>query len=425
MRLARGDAMMKSPALRPLLHRLLLASHWGAGLALASACSAQVESGAEPASTSSAGGSAPIDPTPDPTCYGPVLDGGYVGQCCDEVLCTAPVDGACPAAEGAAQHLTGLPPGSGRCMCGEIRGPYANRAATDPASCCYLVGAIGCEGRPLLVDGEPRLAPLLRDGGAWSEALSQRFERALAELDATALSPVERRTLARLWAERGRNEHASVASFSRFALGLMALGAPPELLEASHRAAIDEVRHARLALALASAYEGEPLGVGPLPLHGALGDVGSLEAVTLATVVEGCVGETLSAVQAQVEAESAEPPAVRMALEAIARDEARHAELAWAFVRWALTAGGARLRAQAAAAFEQAIGAVCAAAPGEAHDDPRLAAHGFLRDGDRRALRRQAAAEVLRPAAAALLAARPGEGRARDAGAEQVAARVL
>ncbi|WP_437875771.1 hypothetical protein [Sorangium sp. So ce513] len=446
--------------MRTFLLRILVASQWGASLALASGCGPQIESGSSsnpsegttsassanpsedttsassanpsegttsasssnPSESTTAGpggggetdppdASAPMEPYPEPTCVGPSHDGGYYGQCCYKVHCAAPVDGACPAAVEAKPHLQGLPPGSGACMCdgtgeggaGSIQGPYANRDASDPASCCYLVGHIVCEGRPLLVGGEPRVAPLSHAPSAWSRTDWQRFERALAETDLSALPPAARRELARRWAERGQSEHASVASFGRFALGLMALGAPPELLEAAHRAAIDEVRHARLALAVASAYAGEPVGVGPLPLHGALDDVGSLESLTLATVAEGCVGETLSAIEAEVAAQTAEAPAVRMALQAIARDEARHAELAWAFVRWAVAVGGAGLRERVAAAFARALEQVGSAPDPAGGDIPST--HGFVPPSELRQLRRQAIADVLRPAAAALVGA--------------------
>jgi hypothetical protein len=46
--------------------------------------------------------------------------------------------------------------GSGSCLCAPIAGPYAANPSDTPASagsCCYLIGAIGCDGRPLLVDG--------------------------------------------------------------------------------------------------------------------------------------------------------------------------------------------------------------------------------------------------------------------------------
>jgi hypothetical protein len=36
--------------------------------------------------------------------------------------------------------------------------------ASPEGTCCYLVGSIGCEGRPLLVDGAAIVAPLSRRG---------------------------------------------------------------------------------------------------------------------------------------------------------------------------------------------------------------------------------------------------------------------
>jgi hypothetical protein len=65
-------------------------------------------------------------------------------------------------------------------------------------------------------------------------------------------------------------EHASVASFARFSLQLMAAGAPASLVEAAHRAALDEIEHARLTFRLASRYEGRALGPGPLPVDGSV-----------------------------------------------------------------------------------------------------------------------------------------------------------
>jgi hypothetical protein len=47
-------------------------------------------------------------------------------------------------------------------------------------------------------------------------------------------------------------------------LELLALGAPAELVEKAHVAALDEIEHARICFALASAYGGERYGPGPL-----------------------------------------------------------------------------------------------------------------------------------------------------------------
>ena len=47
--------------------------------------------------------------------------------------------------------------------------------------------------------------------------------------------------------------------------------------------------------------------------------------------------------------------ATRAALARIAEDEARHAELAWRFVSWALATGDVEVRAAVSAAFERGL----------------------------------------------------------------------
>ena len=48
-------------------------------------------------------------------------------------------------------------------------------------------------------------------------------------------SPALRRRLAELWSQDALLEHASIASFSRFALQLLAVAAPPALVAGAHR----------------------------------------------------------------------------------------------------------------------------------------------------------------------------------------------
>lgn len=382
--------------MQQFLMRLLRASGWGAGLVLAAGCGSQVIGGGGGAPVDEAGN--PLDETPAPECSGPVYDDdfGYHGQCCEEVLCTTPVDGVCASPETAA--LTGLPPGSGTCECSERSGPFQNADAADQNTCCYLVGSIGCDGRPLLVGGAPRLAEVVTGSGAWCAAPDG--DGADHRATVAALDPGLRARLARRWTERARFEHASVASFARFSMALLACGAPPALVAASHRAALDEVRHAQVALAFASDHAGHPLDFGPLDIGGALDGCLSLEAVTVSTVIEGCVGETLAAIEVASSAAAARSGAVRGALRAIAEDETKHAELAWAFVRWAVGRGGDALRGRVAAAFAQAFERVLA---GPVSGDEGAPDHGFLSGSEVASLRRQAIAEVLRPAAAALL----------------------
>jgi hypothetical protein len=59
---------------------------------------------------------------------------------------------------------------------------------------------------------------------------------------------------------------------------------------------------------------------------------------------KGCVGETIAAVVAAARLEQARDPAERAELEVIAADDARHAELAWRTVLWAIRRGGDAVR---------------------------------------------------------------------------------
>ena len=68
-------------------------------------------------------------------------------------------------------------------------------------------------------------------------------------------SPAIAMHLARHYHREGLAEHASVASFARFSLQLMAVGAPVRLLEAASLAAVDEVRHTRQCFTAAAMYE--------------------------------------------------------------------------------------------------------------------------------------------------------------------------
>jgi hypothetical protein len=88
------------------------------------------------------------------------------------------------------------------------------------------------------------------------------------------LDPDTRAALACEWLDDARLEHASVASFARFVLELLALGAPAELVHFAQRALGDEIDHARRCFSLASRYAQEPLGPAALQVDGALAELG-------------------------------------------------------------------------------------------------------------------------------------------------------
>lgn len=219
-----------------------------------------------------------------------------------------------------------------------INGPrYQN------GTCCYTFCEGGCCGRPLVVGGTARVAPTTGRAD-WGAALGPQPE----------LSPDERALLAELWLADARMEHASIASFARFALELLAIGAPPELLAAAHRAALDEIEHAKLCFALAGRFAGAPVGPGALDVAGCDPSI-DLATIVERTVIEGCVGETVAAAVATERLATARDEEARVALQRIATDEAEHAVLAWRFVAWAIGRGGADVRAAASRGLRRAL----------------------------------------------------------------------
>jgi hypothetical protein len=170
----------------------------------------------------------------------------------------------------------------------------------------------------------------------------------------------------------------------------------------------DEIEHARLCFALASAYARRPLGPGQLAIDDALAGADDLVAAAVAAVHEGCVDETLAALQAEAARAAATDPAVRRALDRIADDEARHAALAWRFVRWAIDTGGEEVRTAVAAAFADALSREVPT-PGRARDRADSDAiacprHGRLGGDELARLARAGRRDVVADAAARLLA---------------------
>lgn len=212
--------------------------------------------------------------------------------------------------------------GTGVCGVTDARG--------DPGGEVTNVSHRACDstvcGRPFLIESTARVAPPI---------LAEEWCGHTIEPNVGWLSPIERAQAAEHWTRMGQMEHASIAAFARFNLQLLALGAPPELLEASTRALADETAHAKLCFALASAYAGHAVGPGPLDITGSLAPIALAEVVDL-VIDEGCYGETSAALTALEAADAASDPVIAAAYARIARDEQRHAELAFRFVRWAI-----------------------------------------------------------------------------------------
>ncbi len=248
--------------------------------------------------------------------------------------------------------------------------------------CCYEI----CQGTPapcgrLLLDahGAARVAPVAASS-AWSGTTS-------VPMPAAARAG---------WLTDAQLEHASVAAFSRFSLELLAIGAPAAFVEDAHRAALDEIEHARLCFALASAA-GEPRGPGALslrelPLRHEIADV------VRAAAEECCCGETFAALVARRALAGCTHAGARRALQRIVTDEARHAELGWRFVAWAVAHFGADVRAAAQIGFQSGLARLSDLAGADAS----LAVYGRLDTAALQRVAREARDVLIEPLAAAL-----------------------
>lgn len=304
--------------------------------------------------------------------------------------CIKPINGACPTQYEATKFIA--PSQSCSYVVSVDCGPVPQGSA-----CCYLVTEEGggCVGRPFLVDDRPRSAFAERADRGWSlDVLAP---------DTAGLDLAARRALAAAWTADALLEHASIAAFSRFSLDLLAVGAPAELVIAAHQAALDEVRHARICFALAQGYAGAPIGPSSFPFEGVITVNADLVSLAVSTAREGCIGETLAAAVAAEQLARAVHPAVRRALSAIAEDEARHAELAFRTVAWALSRGGEPVRAAVAAVFAEARSHVPRVAADTGIPPGILAPHGRLDAATTREALARTFDEVVCPCFASLL----------------------
>jgi hypothetical protein len=279
---------------------------------------------------------------------------------------------------------------SDRCFSDSDCASVSGSCTLDPTTHARVCEGGRCSiGRPFLVADRARLAPVTTRSD-WA-----------ASPDALRPVPAATRALlADAWLAIARMEHASVGAFARFALQLLALGAPPHLVTGAQQAMADETEHARIAFGLASAYAGKPLGPGPLAIDACLDATSLLEVLDM-VFEEGCVGETVAAIEAREAREHATDPVVCGVLAKIAADETRHAQLAWRTVAWALDAGGPEvrewLRAKVATASMRA-------GTGVGAGGTELLPHGIVGAPMREHLRRTAMAQLIVPCVISLAA---------------------
>jgi hypothetical protein len=237
----------------------------------------------------------------------------------------------------------------------------------------------GAWGRPLRLRGRV-LHPELRLGSDWTRG---------ALPSPAGLDQPTRNALEALWLHDAQKEHASVPAFSRLSWLLAAVGAPPDLIEAVHGAAVEEIDHARRCFALAAGYSGRAHTAEPMPdllIGDSLAlDGDALSAIAVESIKDGCLLEDFNADVAAACAAVCVEPVTRDVLERIAREERSHAELSWRVVEFCVERGGERVRRAVAAVSLDRVARPTAASKEKAAlvaaaDEVALRSHGRLGD---------------------------------------------
>jgi hypothetical protein len=206
------------------------------------------------------------------------------------------------------------------------------------------------------------LLPPVKDGASWtSPALDPHVDEAV------------RADLAAQWRENGRTEHASVAAFARLTLDLMSLGAPPRLVAAAQRDALDEIRHAELCFALARALDGRAASPAPWDEVASARTLSRIRTLALArlaveSLVDGALHEGVSArIIAQL-ARRCEDEAIARMLREIAADEGRHSAHGFEVTAWCLAQGGAPVAQALRGALRAIPDVMHSSLPAASHD---------------------------------------------------------
>jgi hypothetical protein len=214
------------------------------------------------------------------------------------------------------------------------------------------------------------------------------------------VTEAEREYIGNSWLKDGVAEHASVASFARFMLLAMKLGAPPPILSATADAIGDEIRHAKFCFTIASNFLRRRVGPGSI-------DVGTIaleeqepEAILAATIAEGCVAETVAAAVVRRAQVQAKDPKIRRILSSIADDESRPSDLAWNFMQ-SMLEKDPLLAPAAQGAFVMALAFPPEEDEGEAF--PVAQAYGVVSSWVRREVRAETVSGTIIPRTAKLL----------------------
>ena len=157
-------------------------------------------------------------------------------------------------------------------------------------------GSCARPGRPFTVEGKYRTTTSLIGN---LDASNGKSTWKIGQVPPTLSNDSINQVIAMEFSEQGEGEHASVASFARHTLQLVTMGAPSELLVSSQKASMDEIKHAQMCYGLATAFFGSNFQPGRLDIDGSVKS-SSKEDIIQSVINEGCIGETISAVRAQL-----------------------------------------------------------------------------------------------------------------------------
>lgn len=183
--------------------------------------------------------------------------------------------------------------------------------------------------------------------GAWRAPRHHGPDACVMHIDAP---DALRGLLAAAWRDAGCKEHAAIASFAQLSLDLLAVGAPPYLLEVTQADGSDEIRHAALCFEIARGFDGEEHAPAAFPAARMLRPLATrsrllaLVQIAVDSLHDGVLNEGMSSRILARLAERAEDPRLAARLRAMAVDEARHASHSWRVVEWCLAEGGETVR---------------------------------------------------------------------------------
>ena len=187
-------------------------------------------------------------------------------------------------------------------------------------------------GRPFIIDGNYRIpTSLVGEINSFDAKSTWRMDL----MPGIPANHSLNEAIAIEFSKKGEAEHASVASFARHTLQLMTMSSPASLLVGAQEAALDEIKHAKMCYGIAEKFLGENIQPSSLDVDGSA-RAQSREEVIQSVINEGCIGETIAAIQAQFGYHLAKQPLVKDTLKTIAADESNHSQLAWSTIHWAI-----------------------------------------------------------------------------------------